>query len=78
MRKIKEGDIVQLHPTMFDNQRYGFVWKIEKVTYKYIVTPGYPSATEERQLLFYSVWVFGWGKSYDFLRDEISLCDYDA
>ena len=77
-KKIKEGDIVQLHPTMFQDKCYGFVWKIEKVIYKFVVVPGDTSYTEERELEFYSVWVFGWNRSFDFLRNEIDLCDYDA
>tara|TARA_R100000008_G_C3477013_1_gene111871 strand:+ start:388 stop:621 length:234 start_codon:yes stop_codon:yes gene_type:complete len=76
MKKIKEGDLVCIHPTLFEDQKIGFVWRIEKRRFKHVVDPRVPELTKEKLEEFYSVWVFGWGRSSDFLESEIRLYDF--
>ena len=77
MRKIKEGDLVYVHPTLFEEQKMGFVWKIEKRLYKHVIDPRVPTLTKEKMEDFYSVWVFGWMRTAEFMADELSLMAQD-
>ena len=47
MIKFKEGDLVYIHPTLFEDQKMGFVWKIETKLVKHVVDPRVPSLTKE-------------------------------
>ncbi len=76
MKKIEEGDLVYIHPTLFDEQKIGFVWKIEERRFKHVVDPRVPELTKEKLEKFYSVWVFEWARSADFLYSEIRLYDF--
>jgi len=76
-KEIEEGDLVFIHPTLFEDQKIGFVWKIEKRTYRHVIDPRVPSLTKEKESTFYSTWVFGWRRSADFLSEEIRLVDFE-
>ena len=75
MKKIAEGDLVYVHPTLFDEQKIGFVWKIERRLYKHVIDPRVPALTKEKMENFYSVWVFSWSRTAEFISDELSLVD---
>ncbi len=75
MKKIEEGDLVYVHPTLFDEQKIGFVWKIERRLYKHVIDPRVPALTKEKMENFYSVWVFSWSRTAEFISDELSLVD---
>ena len=77
MREIKEGDLVYVLPTLFEDQKIGFVCKIEKRLYKHVIDPRVPALTKEKVEDFYSVWVFPWGKTAEFVADELSLLAQD-
>jgi|TARA_R110002020_G_C15719384_1_gene722827 hypothetical protein len=76
-KEIEEGDLVYIRPTLFDDRKIGFVWKIEKRHYTHVIDPRVPSLTKEKHEDFYSVWVFEWSRSTEFLYSEIRLCDFD-
>jgi len=76
MKIIKEGDLVCIHPTLFDDQKIGFIWKIEKRNYKHVIDPRVPALTKETLEDYYSVWVFNWGRSAEFLYTELSPYDF--
>jgi len=75
MKKIKEGDLVCVHPTLFEGQKIGFVWKIEARLFKHVIDPRVPALTKEKLEDFYSVYVFGWGRSAEFFDGELSPVD---
>jgi len=72
MTKIKEGDLVYIHPTLFEDQKMGFVWKIETKLVKHVIDPRVPGLTKEIEKELYSVWVFSWGRSKSFLCADLS------
>tara|TARA_R100001594_G_scaffold143130_1_gene190753 strand:+ start:350 stop:583 length:234 start_codon:yes stop_codon:yes gene_type:complete len=77
MKKIRESDLVYIHPTLFEDQKIGIVWKVEERKYKHVIDPRVPELTKEKLEKFYSVWVFGWNRSADFLYRELSLIEVD-
>ena len=76
-KKIKEGDLVFVRPTLSENPQLGFVWKKEKKLHKYVVDPRVPELTKETKQNYFSVWVFLWARTQQFLAEELSLLDYE-